>query len=235
MRKLRCEFNNLLAILLFLSLVGIAAAAKSEKTGEIILFDGKSTNGWTSADGGEIGKGWKVEDGVLVRTKRAGHIYAENPYENFELEFEWKLAKKGNSGVKYCVAFFEKGLWGRPGWLGFEYQLYDDAKLGNPNSVSSTAALYALYQPSEEKKLNPPDEYNHSKIVVCGDQIEHWLNGKMVLKVDRNSDEWQKHIAGSKFAKVTGFGQNRKGRIMIQDHGAQVWFRKMVLRPIEDE
>ena len=231
----RCVCYSLLAFLTFLSTTGFADNAKPEESGEIALFDGESTDGWTSADGGKIGKGWQVEDGVLVRTERAGHIYKDNPYEDFELEFEWKLAKKGNSGVKYCVNFYEKGLWGRSGWLGFEYQLFDDGKLGDPCSVSSTAALYALFRPSEEKKLSPPEEFNHSKIIVRGDRIEHWLNGKLLVEVDRSSEGFKKQIAKSKFAQVDGFGQNHKGRIMLQDHGHKVWFRKVVLRPVASE
>jgi len=62
----RCVCYSLLAFLTFLSTTGFADDdAKPEESGEIALFDGESTDGWTSADGGKIGKGWQVEDGVL--------------------------------------------------------------------------------------------------------------------------------------------------------------------------
>jgi 3-keto-disaccharide hydrolase len=214
-------------------LIAAPSAASSEEPGseEIALFDGTSLSGWTDENGKPITNGWEVEEGVLVRTQRSGAIYTDNPFEDFELEFEWKLAKGGNSGIKYRVRHYQKGVWGQPGWLGCEYQLYDDNK--SPSPVSSTGALYALYAPNDKKKLNPPGTYNHSRVVVEGNRIEHWLNGVKIVEADTSSAAWRKRIAKSKFARVKGFAQNRKGRLQIQDHGSKVWFRKIVLRPID--
>ena len=205
-----------------------ATSSVRPQQGEIALFDGTSLSGWTAAGGEPSTRGWLVENGALVRTERSGAIYADNPFEDFELEFEWKLAKGGNSGVKYRVRHYQKGVWGRPGWLGCEYQLYDDTRA--PRPVSSTGALYALYAPNDKKKLNPPGAYNHSRIVVKGSRIEHWLNGDKIIEADTSSAEWRQRIAKSKFARVEGFAQNRKGLIQIQDHGSKVWFRKLLLR-----
>ncbi|MCH5373244.1 MAG: DUF1080 domain-containing protein, partial [Planctomycetes bacterium] len=80
--------------------------------------------------------------------------------------------------------------------------------------------------------LNAPGQYNHSRIVVRGNHIEHWLNGERVVQAETGSDDWQARIAGSKFANVERFAQNSKGRIQIQDHGSKVWFRKILLRPL---
>jgi hypothetical protein len=228
--------RNALSFLLA-TLTSLTAASSTEplaqiRRGEIALFDGQSLSLWTTADGEPITKGWQVVSGELVRTKREGAIYTDNPFEDFELEFEWKIAKGGNSGIKYRVRHYKKGVWGRPGWLGCEYQLYDDNKYKTPNPLGSTAALYSLYEPNDKKKLNPPGQYNHSQIVVRGSHIEHWLNGEMTVKADTSSNEWRKRVAKSKFAKVQQFAQNRKGRIQIQDHGSKVWFRKILLRPL---
>lgn len=232
-RKQQIKLYLLLATLALVSAASGTEPSLATPRGEIVLFDGQSLDSWTTADGDPITKGWQVEKGELVRTERSGAIYAENPWENFELEFEWKIAKGGNSGVKYRVQFYEKGVRGRPGWLGCEYQLYDDAKLKTGRSAGSTAALYSLYPPNDKKKLNAPGQYNHSRIVVRGNRIEHWLNGERVVQADTGSDDWQARVAGSKFANVERFAQNRKGRIQIQDHGSKVWFRKILLRPLE--
>jgi hypothetical protein len=50
-----------------------------------------------------------------------------NTYENFELVFEWKLNKAGNSGLKYNVSEEMSQKYGSQfSALGFEYQLLDD-------------------------------------------------------------------------------------------------------------
>ena len=43
-----------------------------------------------------------------------------------------------------------------------------------------------------------------------------------------------RHSAKSKFKNSSIFGVQRKGRILFQDHGDEVWFRSIKLRPYED-
>jgi hypothetical protein len=198
----------------------------------ISLFDGKSLDGWTTAGGDPVTRGWTVEDGMLVRTSRGGSIFTTKEYGDFDLSFEWKIAPRGNSGVKYRVAFFEKGVYGNPGNLGCEYQIFDDVGR-RTGPEHSCGALYALYPPSTDKTLRPVGEFNESRIVARGSKIEHWLNGAKVVDADTSSDDWKRRIADSKFHDVAGFAQNAKGRIELQDHGSKTWFRNIVLRPLE--
>mgnify|MGYP004514418435 FL=1 len=79
------------------------------------IFNGKDLDGWTNSKGELPGKGWKVEDGMIFRESGSGDLYLQGEYENFVLEFEFKISKKGNSGVKYRS-------WA-PG-LGCEYRRY---------------------------------------------------------------------------------------------------------------
>jgi len=207
--------------------VGPSAVLRAEEV--VTLFDGKSLDGWTTASGQRVTRGWTVEDGMLVRTGRGGSIFTAEEYGDFDLSFEWKIARRGNSGVKYRVAFYEKGVYGHPGLLGCEYQIYDDA-FRRPGPKHSTGAIYELVGPSDAKKLRPIDEFNESRILVQGSRIEHWLNGKKIVEADTNSGDWKKRIEESKFGDVDGFFQNSKGRIELQDHGHKVWFRNIVLR-----
>jgi hypothetical protein len=206
--------------------------AAGDQGGVIRLFDGKTLNGWTNVDGAPVQEGWAVEKGALVRTGRGGAIYTKDEYGDFILDFDWAIAARGNSGVKYRVHFYKKGVWGHPGWLGCEYQIYDDST--RPNAFyakNSAGALYAIYAPNKKKHLKPVGEFNHSRIVVNGTRIEHWLNGVKIVAADTASQDWKAHLAQSKFAKVKGFAQNRRGRIQLQDHGSKVWFRNITLRP----
>jgi len=214
--------------------LGIGSPVSADNSPQVVeLFDGKTLDGWTNAAGKPISpseaNGWKAEGGELVRKGRGGTIYAEGEYENFIFEFEWKIAKGGNSGVKYRVKHYDKGLWGRPGWLGFEYQIYGDRNPKSSKSKGSAGALYALYAPNDKKRLAEHNTYNTARIVVRGTHIEHWLNGEKIIETDTSSEEFAKRIKQSKFHQVPGFGQNRKGRIQIQDHGSNVAYRNLRL------
>jgi hypothetical protein len=41
---------------------------------------------------------------------------------------------------------------------------------------------------------------------------------------------WNKLVAGSKFKEWPGFGTFKKGRIALQDHGADVWFKNVEIK-----
>lgn len=192
------------------------------------LFNGKDLTGWTTADGSPVTKGWQVEPGgVLHRTSKGGDIYTAQEYGNFDLTWEWKIGAGGNSGLKYRVRDYpDKGK------LGFEYQLLDDAS--HPDSKvgpqRQTASLYDILPPAQDKILHPPGEWNTSRVVVRDTLVEHWLNGKLVLKVDLESDVYRAGFGKSKFRPVTDFARNPLGRIMLQDHNDEVWFRNISLK-----
>lgn len=205
----------------------IAGAAVAHGADWTSLFDGKSLSGWTSATGGKPGDGWKVEDSVIHRAGKSGDILSEKEYKDFEFEFEWKISAKGNSGVKYRV---QKSPGG---WLGPEYQVLDDA--GHPNGKvadTTAASLYEIAPASKGKKLNPAGEWNVSRIVAKGTKLEHWLNGKLAVKIDTTSKEWEKLKKDSKFSKVDDFAGPAAGKILLQDHDDEVWFRNLRIREL---
>ena len=197
----------------------------------IDLFDGKSLAGWVNDLGQPVTKGWRVEEGLLHCPGRVGSIYPEQEYGDFELEFEWKIAKGGNAGVKYRMVHYKQGLFGRPSWLGCEYQIFDDLnrKIAPKNQ---TAAIYDIIAASDEKRLLPHDQFNTGRIVAHGTRIEHWLNGKRVVEVDIATDEWKALVANSKFSVVPGFFTAPKGKIQLQDHNDKVWFRTVKIREL---
>jgi hypothetical protein len=197
--------------------------------GFIPLFDGKTLDGWRNASGKPVGEGWDVEDGAIHHRKgRGGHLVSERQFADFELRFEWKIAKGGNSGVKYRITQTPRGMY------GCEYQLLDDPNHPNgKNPKTRLGALYDLYAPDEDAKApRPVGEYNASRVVARGSRLEHWLNGKKVLDVDTASDDWKQRIGRSKFRTVSGFGDPRPSPILLQDHGDEVWFRNVAVRPL---
>ena len=197
----------------------------------VTLFNGKDLTGWTTIDGKPMTAGWVVEkDGVLHRATKGGDLYTAKEYADFEFAWEWKIASGGNSGIKYRITPYEK-----KGPIGPEYQLLDDEKHADAKvgPQRQTASLYDFVPPdAAAKKLNPPGEWNTSKVVVRGSKIEHWLNGAKVLEMDTAGDAWKAAHKKSKFRDVPTFAQNLKGRIMLQDHGDEVWFRNLTIKEL---
>src|SRR5262245_45986185 len=109
----------------FLAVVGASAwaiAPGAEEQADVAfipLFDGKTLAGWTDQSGKPPSAGWEVGDGALHRKGfRAGNLITERQFDNFELRFEWKVNKGGNSGLKYrTFPVPGKGLY------GCEYQI----------------------------------------------------------------------------------------------------------------
>ncbi len=214
-----------------LAAAGLAGGAVAAEPGEWkSLFAGGGLEEWTTASGAPVqAGGWVMEEGgVLHRVGKGEQLYSREEFENFELEFEWRVAKGANSGVKYRVAQYgEKGKL-----LGAEYQILDDdAHPNGKKAKTSAASLYDVAAPGAEKKLKPVGEWNSTRIVADGSRLRHYLNGVKVLEVDTASREWKAMIAESKFRGIADFA-TKKGRILIQDHGDEVWFRGMRVRKL---
>ena len=196
-----------------------------------LLFDGKTTTGWTGVGGKPFpAKGWTVIDGALHHAKGGGggDIVTADAYEDFELSWEWKIGEGGNSGLKYNLPDPSKGV-------GFEYQLLDDTKHPDAkqhDGTRTTGSLYDVIAPAADKKLNPAGEWNASRVIVKGNRVEQWLNGAKTVEFEMGSDALKAAIAGSKFKSNPAFGVKSKSPILIQDHGDEISLRAMKIRAL---
>ncbi len=247
MSRRKPPLPSVVAVALTLLLAPLAAAqsgAKPSATGKSalspvekaagwqVLFDGSSTDAWRGyRQEGFPAKGWLIEDGLLKCTGQGGgDIITREQYGDFELELEFRLQSKGNSGIMYRVSEKHGASW----QTGPEYQLLDDAGHNfEPTHIHSTAALYDLYPPSADKQLRPPGEFNTARIWLKDGLLKHFLNGRKVLECRIDSPEWKEKIAGSKFARYEGFGVLPRGHIALQDHGAALWFRNIRVRSLD--
>jgi hypothetical protein len=211
--------------------VPVSAETKSAKVekGFVALFDGTTTDQWMNARSGKFpAKGWVIEDGCLKHAAKGGggDIITRGTYEQFDFRFEWKVAKGANSGVKYFI-IRERGS------LGHEYQVLDDAN--HPDGVRGnhqTASFYDVLAPAKDKPLKPVGEFNTSRILVKGQTVKHFLNGKVVLTYELGSDEVKAAVAKSKFRKLEKFGVRLAGHILLQDHGDAAWYRNIRIRDL---
>lgn len=197
-----------------------------------LLFDGKTTDGWVG-----IGKpafpekGWTVQDGTLFHTKGGGggDIVTKDNYENFELTWEWKIGAAGNSGLKYNLPNPTKGV-------GFEYQMLDDENHPDGKKggrLHQTGSLYDVIEPAEDRKVSPVGEWNSSRIVVKGNKVEQFLNGKKTVEFEMGSAALKELVAKSKFKATAGFGEKTKSPILLQDHGDEVAVRSIKIRVLD--
>ena len=207
--------------------------AAEKKAGWTLLFDGRTVDAWRGYKRPDASESrWKVEEGTLTLPPENGRdthgqrdIISKDTFEQFELVFDWRIAPGGNSGVKYFI------LEDLDSAIGHEYQLIDDerhadAKVGPHRQ---TAALYDVL-PAADRPTKPAGEWNTTRIVVRGQTVEHWLNGKKVLQYELNSPDLNAAIAKSKFKSIDRFGKRQNGHLLLQDHGDQVWFRNIKIR-----
>lgn len=205
-------------------------SAKERADGWKLLFDGKTTNGWRGYRKKTMPDGWQVRDGALVRAATAGDIVTEQQFDNFELQFDWKVTKGANSGVFYRASEEYPAVYESAP----EYQVLDNG--GHPDGKSpktSAGSNYALDAPVRDV-TKPVGEWNHARIVVDGHHVEHWMNGVKLLEYELNSPKWKEEVAASKFKQWPAYGTLSKGYIAIQDHGAEVAFRSIKVRPVSE-
>ncbi|MEZ5072616.1 MAG: DUF1080 domain-containing protein [Bacteroidales bacterium] len=207
--------------------------------GWTLLFDGRTTAGWKNFNQDTL-TGWLVEDGCLVGLGLGGDIGGDivtmKSYENFILEWDWKLGAHGNSGVMYHVV--ETPEYHAPYETGPEYQLIEDGDFrdenGEPYALEEwqkTAADYAMYLPNDQKQVNVR-EWNTSKIVFTPELAEYWINGKKVLEFVPWSDDWNERRNSGKWDAYPDYGLARSGKICLQDHGSKVWFRNIKVKSL---
>jgi cytochrome c len=213
----------------------------SEKAeGWRLLFDGKSTAGWRTFRSDRIGSAWKVRDGALYldnskkkdwQTVGGGDIVTSDEFENYELSLEWKLQKCGNSGIIFNVV--ENDRYDYVWQTGPEMQVLDN--ICHPDGRIEKHRAGDLYDLIESRfvAVNPAGEWNQARIVANKGRYEFWLNGYEVVEFDMNTPEWKELIRNSKFREMPDFGVSKKGRIALQDHGDQVWFRNIKIRELK--
>ena len=195
-----------------------------------VLFDGENLDHWHDYQGEGIS--WKMENGTLTTEGGKGDIVSDDTYKNFELEFEWKVAEAGNSGVIYLVQ--ENEQYEHSFETGPEYQIIDADNFTKKNDYpleesQKTGANYAMHA-AEGAEMKPINAFNQGKLIVNDGHVEHWLNGKKVVEYDLWTDAWKEQVAQTKFKDMPGYGQAKEGHIALQDHGDRVWFRNVRIR-----
>lgn len=184
---------------------------------------------WTSSSGRPVTDSWEFAGSEICLAKPrggSGNLLSRPLPPNFQLSWKWKIDEGTNSGVKYRVRKFGNRL------LGVEYQIIDETK--SKTAIGSTASIYDLVPPLDEKVVKPVGQWNDATVKADGCRLEHYLNGKLVASVNTVGPSWESTIAKSKFWNAEGFGRPIEGdRIMLTDHGGKVWYKDFQFTAID--
>ncbi|MDX1943471.1 MAG: family 16 glycoside hydrolase [Saprospiraceae bacterium] len=209
------------------------------KEGFKLLFDGNSLNGWRNFNKKVLGSSWIVQDdAILLDAKKdpngnwqsadGGDITTDKEYEDFDLRLEWKIEPCGNSGIIYRAV--ESSKYEHAWHTGPEMQIQDDAC--HPDGKTEKHQVGDIYDMigSKYTTAKPSGQWNQVRIVVKGNKIEQWQNGRKIVETEVGTNEWNKLIAESKWKDYPDFGKAKKGHIVLQDHGNRVWFRNIRIK-----
>ena len=173
---------------------------------------------------------------ALVRTDGSQDIRTVATFRSFDLQFDWKLLANGNSGVKYLIQRTDEWVnqIGRQARArGLEYQLADEHNAEASDPRRTTASLYSLIAPTPG---NRPaiGAFNHSRVVVKGRHVEHWLNGTKVVEFDTGDPEVVRLLrADLPKGVAVNAPLQEEGPISLQNHTSEAWFRDIKIRRLD--
>ncbi|MFC4211397.1 DUF1080 domain-containing protein [Pedobacter lithocola] len=222
----------LLSACILLAITHVANAQKGFKP----LFDGKTTTGWHTYNKSGVGSAWQVQDGALhldLTTKGAdggGDLVTDKEYGDFHLKYDWKVAPKANSGLIFYI--HEDPRFSASYSTGLEMQVLDND--GHPDGKITKHRAGDLYDlvKSTSEPVKPVGEWNSAEIISKKGKLTLILNGVTVVKTTLWDDNWKKLVAGSKFATWNDWGTFKTGKIALQDHGDEVWFKNIMIKEL---
>lgn len=223
------------------SLNTLTDAEKSQ--GWILMFDGKSSAGWRGYDKKDFPVDWKVDDGTLhlkgsgngeAGATTGGDIIYDKKFSNFDLKLEWKISEGGNSGIFYLAQEVPgKKIWqSAPEMQVLDNDRHPDAQLGKDGNRKA-GSLYDLI-PAKPQNAKPAGEWNSVEIMCYQGTVVHKMNGETILEYHLWTPEWNEMVKNSKFPSYNPDWANvaKEGYIGLQDHGNDVWYRNIKIRPL---
>ena len=201
--------------------------------GFVLMFNGKDLTGWQGLVENPIARAkmkpsdlakkqieankkmvenWSVKDGCIWFNGSGDNLCSVRDYGDFEMLVDWKISKKGDSGIY---------LRGTP-----QVQIWDTSRIDVGAQVGS-GGLYNN-QKNERNPLkvadNPIGDWNSLRIIMIGEKVTVWLNGILVVDNVTMENFWDR--------KIPIFP---KGPIELQAHGTDLAFRDIYVREISEK
>jgi hypothetical protein len=209
--------------LLICFLICGAAAAQSDETGFVPLFDGRSLDGWFIVN--RMGPGFLVEDGVLVCPREGGQkLMTEKQYGSFVFRFEFRLEPDANNGIGIRAP-----RNAHTATQGMEIQILDDDGPTYSKAYLRPDQYHgSIYDvlPARRGFLKRAGEWNRQEISAIGRRVTVRLNGETILDADLDSIRDPQVLA-----KHPGLGRT-SGHIALLGHQSRIEFRNLRVKEL---
>ena len=205
--------------------------------------------------------GWKVENEILIFDKISGlesgeedaSLISNKQYTSFEITFDWKVEKGGNSGFMWGVN--EDKTYKYPYQTGPEIQIIDTQAYEDPQEIQGgeievnnvitdlvqkkhyLGALYGLFPPNNQIKPKTAGEWNNYHIKIDQENNKGFvkLNNILINEFPLGGELWEERVSMSKFSNTEeypDFGRFKTGAICLQDHPGKAYFKNIRIREI---
>ncbi|HCI55255.1 MAG TPA: DUF1080 domain-containing protein [Bacteroidales bacterium] len=201
--------------------------------GFVPMFNGRDLTGWQGLVGNPITRAkmspaelakqqaeankkmlenWSVKDGCIWFNGSGDNLCSIKEYGDFELLVDWRITKKGDSGIY---------LRGCP-----QVQIWDTSRVEVGAQVGSGGLYNNQKYPSKPLTVadNPVGEWNTFRIIMIGEKVSVWLNGILVVDDVVMENYWDRSIPIFP-----------KGPIELQAHGTDLGFRDIYIREINEK
>ena len=212
---MRKSFLPVLATGALVLLVSQGLAAEVEP-GFVSLMDGKTFDGWKSAD--ENKDTWSIEDGAFIAHGNRCHLFYagdQGPFKNFDLKVEVWTGPHSNGGI-YFHTKYQVTDWPR---AGFECQVNN-----THSDWIKTGSLYGLANTGLTAAQD--GKWWTQEIIVNGKNVQVLIDGKKVLEYN----EPEGAQAGKDFARKLS-----EGTFALQGHdpGSVVKYKNIRVKKLD--
>jgi len=228
-------------------------AFPKDADGAIILFDGKNLYGWRGYNKDTIPARWIIDEaeGALkfngsgvgeAQKGDGGDIIFAHKFKDFEFSVDWKVSRRGNSGIFYLA----REIKDQPIYISApESQILDNAN--HPDGRGAKTSASSLYDmiAADPQNAKPFGEWNSTTIIVDRGNVYHYQNGEKVVAYNLWTPRWTAMLKASKFSPDKWHtplafellnncgGPEREGYIGLQDHGDDVWFKNIKIKILD--
>ncbi len=194
----------------------------------IILFDGKSLNGWESEKGGAAG--WTITNNAMTVKPGSGGIKTKQGFGSCQMHIEWRAPEvvkgegqgRGNSGI------FLMGLYELQVLDMYNNKTYSNGQAGSIYK-QSIPLVNASRKPGEWQTYDiiftAPEFYEDGRLKSAA-RITVLHNGVLI---QNNTTIW----GSTEYIGIAKYEQHAaKLPILLQDHGDLVSFRNIWIREL---
>jgi len=199
--------------------------AQEQREGWKLLFDGETTEGWRCNKDDSINPGVIEDDALQVAAAGCRYLYyADETFDDYVLRLQMRQEKKGaNSGIFLHIKNPQKPLVS-----GFEVQVEQGG-----SGMDSLGAIYDLV-PAKMDMQKPAGKWNQIEIRSDGPRLSVKVNGEKTAEIDlyRWTDPGKRPDGSDHKFKGAMAERPREGYIMLQEHGARVWYKNIKIREL---